>query len=82
MRERHFVQLVEGDAVQSVSHVEGTVAHVVQLQVRAHLIFVQVKLRLLGFLEVIAPVPGFGFKVAALLADFGLDVSQFGFGFG
>ena len=48
----------------------------VQLQIGAHLVLVDVKLGLLGFLEVVAPVPAFGLELLAVLLDFGLDVFQ------
>ena len=81
MGQRHVGERAETDAIQAGSHIESSLAHVVQLQIGAHFVLVDVKLGLPGFLEVVAPVPTFGLELLAVLLDFGLDVLQLFLGF-
>ena len=78
----HIAQGTEMNAVQAVGYVEHTAQHVVQFQVRTYLILVDVEAGLLGFFEVIAPVPALRLELLAVLLDFGLDVCQLLFGLG
>ena len=47
-----------------------------QLEIGTHLILIDVILRLLGFLEIVAPVPTSCLEVATLLLDLSIDVGQ------
>ena len=77
MRFRHVFQRTEGDAIQAFCHIESPFAHVVQLQIRTDFVFVHIIFVLFRFLEIITPVPAFGFEVLAFTFDFRLDVRQF-----
>ena len=82
IRQRHVLQRREGDAIQLVGHIEGTLAHVIEFQVRTDVVLVKVELGLLGFLEIIAPIPALGLKIATLFLDLGVDVGQLAFRLG
>ena len=73
---RNVFALFEGDAVELGRRVEDAVLqHVVQLEVRLDLLFIQIVLRLADLLGVEVPIPRLHFEAAILQVDYGLDVA-------
>ena len=74
---RYILDFGEGDTVQFICHIESTVTHMVEFQVRTHFVFIHIEFSLACLIGIITPVPAFGIEVTALFPDLGVDVGQF-----
>ena len=72
----YVVQLGKGNAVQTVSHIENTLTHVLELEVGLQLVLGEVELLGLGLLEVVSPVSGCQLTVDAMGLGDGIHVGK------
>ncbi len=73
--------LLECQSVKAVGHREDALAHVVDREICAHIVFVEVELLLFHLLGIVVIVPSSDFEVAAVVVDIRLHISDFLFRF-
>ena len=77
MWQRNVFQRLECYSIEAVGTVEHSVAHVVQLKIRAKLVLVEAVFCTLGTVGIVAPVPALSLKVASVFCHLSLNVGKF-----
>ena len=74
---RHTGHFLEREAVQTVCHGEDALSHILDREIRAHVVFVEVELLLFHLFSVVIIVPRSDFEITAVVVDISLHVGDF-----